>query len=278
MPRARGKAGCWTAIIVVVLLIVIGANLGQQGDGSSSDSDQRLAQTGHRVLADRVERLGRVATCFDRFNGGMERIASGTFSPARMETAMRETHDYCMDLTSLFRGGECDDALSAVSLGADQIADALEREADPNDLRDARYFADEAVSAIDRCRPELASQVAEAEQERDRLADEAARLARQSGGAGNPISVPSDPAANYTLISIEAAEGGLVSITNQRDGPSGRSYARRLVDCRDMTFRYTGDSDTLERLRDTEPGASLSPLFEGSISYHISRYACDHRP
>ena len=95
--------------------------------------------------------------------------------------------------------------------------------------------------------------------------------------AGAQIDVPSDPRASYFLLDLSRkSPANLVTITTKRIGPSGISFARRLVNCRNMTFRYTGDADTLEELRRQNLKGPMGPLVDGSISDVISRYACEH--
>ena len=120
--------------------------------------------------------------------------------------------------------------------------------------------ADQAESATEALAPAIDSPAAEAK-----------------GAAGETlIPVPSDPGATYGLINVAEAEGGLIEVTTVRRGPSGVSYARRLVDCAEMTFTYTGDSDSAD-LPQVEDPAPMSALVSGSISDHVATYACSHR-
>jgi hypothetical protein len=88
------------------------------------------------------------------------------------------------------------------------------------------------------------------------------------------IDVPSDPKAKYTAVDVTRVGDGKAEITTKRDGPSGTSYAKRLVDCRSMRFRYLGEGDTMEELNRSKPSPNMGPLVTGSISYHVSVYAC----
>lgn len=269
----NAKTGCtpamWGTLVAatVVLLIAYGGRDRSESPDASSSSDEAPEHT--RAL----EAVSNAEACFRQFEEAATALGRGRAG----EDDFRHIHQYCREVRYRFGGGACGDALSGTALAADQVADALEQRAGSSARRDALYFAGEARAAIAQCRPELSQRRSEAEAQREAAEAEASKEVRQAGGSGTPIPVPSDPRASYTLISIEPAENGLISVTNRRDGPSGESYARRLVDCSRMRFRYTGDSDTFEGLRDSEPGAPLSELVEGSISYHVSRFACERR-
>lgn len=101
-------------------------------------------------------------------------------------------------------------------------------------------------------------------------------LLTQAGTAmAQAIAVPSDPRARYELVGKVRRDDGLVEITTRRQGPSGTSFARREADCRRRMFRYLGEGDTLEEARRPAPHPGrMSPLFDGSISGHIVRFAC----
>ncbi len=88
------------------------------------------------------------------------------------------------------------------------------------------------------------------------------------------IGVPTDPKAKYTVVDLKNVGGGKAEITTKRDGPSGTSYAKRLVDCGSMRFKYLGEGDTIEDLNRSKPSPNMGPLVTGSISYHVSMYAC----
>jgi hypothetical protein len=94
--------------------------------------------------------------------------------------------------------------------------------------------------------------------------------------AANParIDVPTDLKAKYTVVDVKRVGGGKAEITTRRDGPSGTSYAKRLVDCGSMRFKYLGEGDTMEELSRSKPSPNMGPLVTGSISYHVSMYAC----
>jgi hypothetical protein len=97
--------------------------------------------------------------------------------------------------------------------------------------------------------------------------------------AATPLSVPSDPKAQYTVIAVDRVpNNGAVYITTKRVGKSGTSYARRLVNCSKQTFRYVGDADTLKDMKLQDLKGDMGALVNGSISWYASQYACKHIP
>ena len=100
------------------------------------------------------------------------------------------------------------------------------------------------------------------------------------------ISIPTDPSAKYTLVEVVRRPDNLVEVTSRRDGKSGTSYAKRLVDCENARFVYLGDGDTVEEMRENEnmwkeraasegkPFPDMAGLTPGSISTYVSEYGC----
>jgi hypothetical protein len=83
------------------------------------------------------------------------------------------------------------------------------------------------------------------------------------------ISVSSDPSAEYLLVELSGPKNARV-IVSKRIGSSGTSYAKRLVDCSSMTFKYLGEGSTLEALRSSRPDDRMGDLVDGSISYFVA--------
>lgn len=100
-------------------------------------------------------------------------------------------------------------------------------------------------------------------------------LALSPTAQAQPIPVPSDSKARYTALQVTPKPGGTVEILSRRVGPSGTSFALREVDCRNDRFRYLGEGDTREEAlqRKDSPGP-MADLFDGSISWHVSHFAC----
>jgi hypothetical protein len=93
-------------------------------------------------------------------------------------------------------------------------------------------------------------------------------------GAEQVVSVPTDPSAKYTILEITKRSGGMVEVTTRRAGTSGTSYSKRLVDCVNGTFKYLGEGDTIEEMKNSKPSPSMAQLVRGSISTYVSEHAC----
>jgi len=91
------------------------------------------------------------------------------------------------------------------------------------------------------------------------------------------ISVPTDAKASYFILSKAKLANGNLQVVSRRVGPSGTSYSRREINCQRMTFRYTGEGDTLRELDQPYNKGAMGPLTEGSISTYISMAACRGR-
>jgi len=91
--------------------------------------------------------------------------------------------------------------------------------------------------------------------------------------AGTPLYIPSDPKTKYFILEKSSA-GTSATIINKRVGSSGTSYAKRIYNCQENTFKYLGDGDTIEQMNAAKPWAEMVPLFEGSISYYVGIEAC----
>jgi hypothetical protein len=93
--------------------------------------------------------------------------------------------------------------------------------------------------------------------------------------AQQEVRVPSDPGARYWVLDVAKVDGDLATITTKRQGKSGTSFARRLVDCHRYVFKYIGDADTLEEMNQQNLQSDWGALVNGSISDYFSRYACN---
>ena len=96
---------------------------------------------------------------------------------------------------------------------------------------------------------------------------------------GENVYVPTDSKATYHVVSISKTKAGRVRIVSKRDGPNGVSYSDRECDCKQLTFRYIGDGDTLDAVRASQPEKKMSKLVHdgngtGSVSYHVCNHAC----
>lgn len=102
----------------------------------------------------------------------------------------------------------------------------------------------------------------------------AASVLLATAASAQTIPVPSDPRAAYEALEIRRLPNGNREILTRRVGPLGTSYALREVDCRRNQFRYLGEGDTAEQARRRSSSNVMGALVDGSISWHVSRFAC----
>ena len=98
---------------------------------------------------------------------------------------------------------------------------------------------------------------------------------------GFAISSPSDPAASYRILQSRRMKNGNLEVLSQRDGRSGRSFARREISCSTYEYRYLGEGDT--RKEALQAGANIgemSALTGTSASSDVANAACtkSHAP
>lgn len=96
-----------------------------------------------------------------------------------------------------------------------------------------------------------------------------------SAAEGLLIPTPSDPGASYRILKTDKIPNGNLEVTNQRDGPPGKSFARREIDCSANTFRYLGEGDTEAEASSDSPNISeMSELTGNSASLDVANAAC----
>jgi len=88
-----------------------------------------------------------------------------------------------------------------------------------------------------------------------------------------PISIPSDPKANYTVINQEGTVA-MPIITTKRHGSSGISYSKRIFNCKSKTTKYLGTGDSLIEMDRSSPEPNFYPIINGSIAYYQWIFAC----
>ena len=98
--------------------------------------------------------------------------------------------------------------------------------------------------------------------------------------------IPSDLYAKYEFMSIKQLDNGNVFIVTKRYGKitefdndnDGISFASREVNCKDGTFRYQGEGDTVEEMisngKNHWADYPMRPLTEGSISSFVAGHGC----
>jgi hypothetical protein len=92
---------------------------------------------------------------------------------------------------------------------------------------------------------------------------------------GFAISAPSDPGADYRILSIKRRPNGNLEVVSRRDGSSGTSFARREIDCESETYRYLGEGDTRKGAETDGPNPGpMTAITGSSASSDVLRAAC----
>lgn len=92
--------------------------------------------------------------------------------------------------------------------------------------------------------------------------------------APEPLEVPSDPTAIYTVLDVQPRGGSLVAITIKRIGAKGVEFTRRLVDCTTREVRLLGAGATEWQMDDSTPSNSSTVPAVGSSEDFIVSRAC----
>ena len=90
---------------------------------------------------------------------------------------------------------------------------------------------------------------------------------------GYPLSIPSDPKADYFVLEKGEWEG-MPTLLTKRVGTSGTIYSLRVFDCLAATTKYLGTGESIAAMRDSRSDLAMYPLVEGSIAYHQWQHAC----
>ncbi|MFV3370091.1 hypothetical protein ACNFH5_18140 [Pseudomonas sp. NY15435] len=92
------------------------------------------------------------------------------------------------------------------------------------------------------------------------------------------LEVPSDPRGQYTVLGVSKVDYSHVQIDTLREGSSGTSYSRRLVDCGQAKIMYLGTGETLQEMERERPDPGMVPIVEGSIAFYVAKRACRDSP
>ncbi len=103
--------------------------------------------------------------------------------------------------------------------------------------------------------------------------DSESAVAAVSVQESQALVVPSDSNAKYYVRGIVRRSDGLIEIDTRREGPSGTSFAVRLVQCEPLLSGYIAEADTEADLV-RNPAPELSVLVADSISDVIAKHAC----
>ena len=80
--------------------------------------------------------------------------------------------------------------------------------------------------------------------------------------------------SRHTILDVWPISDSGLFVVNLRTGISGRSYAKRLVDCRARMFAYYGLGETVGQMNVERP-QGMTAAVRGSISDIISSEACE---
>lgn len=94
----------------------------------------------------------------------------------------------------------------------------------------------------------------------------------------NYLEVPSDPKGHYTVLGVYKVDYSHVQIDTLREGASGTTYSRRLVDCGQAEIMYLGTGETIQEMERERPDPGMAPIVDGSIAYYVARRACQDSP
>jgi hypothetical protein len=96
-----------------------------------------------------------------------------------------------------------------------------------------------------------------------------------SSRPGERIPVPWHTSTRLVALDLKQTGPHTVEILTRRDGKTGTTYTRRVIDCAERTFRYLGEG-TSEAMARAGHGAEreMSPLREGTIPFQVAAYAC----
>jgi len=92
------------------------------------------------------------------------------------------------------------------------------------------------------------------------------------------LEVPSDPKGSYSVLSVDQVDYSHVQVDTLREGSSGRTYSRRLVDCGQAKIMYLGTGETLQEMLLERPDPGMAPIEDGSIAFYVAQRACRDSP
>lgn len=77
------------------------------------------------------------------------------------------------------------------------------------------------------------------------------------------FAIEADPGVEYVIFDVIERPDGLIEVLSRRSGKSGISYAKRLVNCSNWTFKYLADADTIEGFANENPMDEMAELPNG---------------
>ncbi|MEJ1935381.1 hypothetical protein WDZ92_34730 [Nostoc sp. NIES-2111] len=100
------------------------------------------------------------------------------------------------------------------------------------------------------------------------------RVAAAGEPSGYEIHIPSDPKARFWVLGVEKRPGGMRAVVTRREGSSGVTYSKRLVDCDRQEVKYLASADDYAGLAVERPDPRMAPLVPQSIAWYVTQQAC----
>lgn len=100
-----------------------------------------------------------------------------------------------------------------------------------------------------------------------------AALAQHVAAAEHQVFVPSDPRARHVVMESTGPIDQRVLVT-RREGPSGTTYAVRLFNCSNGTWKYLGSGDSVDEAKAGVPDRLMADILPNSIPAALRSAAC----
>lgn len=102
-----------------------------------------------------------------------------------------------------------------------------------------------------------------------------ATVAQAKATLPTPIPVSSDSNARHTLIAMAGSLTSLKTVSSRYSRKTGETtYAKREINCTNMSWRYLGYGDTLEKMDKSKADKHMSQAINGSIAGDVALFAC----
>lgn len=87
------------------------------------------------------------------------------------------------------------------------------------------------------------------------------------------FTISADPKGIYVVLE-KSGDGNERTILTKREGPSGKTFSKRLYNCKENTVKYLGTGDTMEAMMASKADPNMAPIIELSIAYYLGQRAC----
>ncbi len=88
-----------------------------------------------------------------------------------------------------------------------------------------------------------------------------------------PVNVPAEPNTQFFIVEKTGSSTERVIII-KCVGPSGTSYAKRLYNCNNNTFKQLGSGSNLTQINESRPEINMRPIPQESIADYLGIEAC----